>query len=250
MINQACRYVVVGAYGGIGSQVVKQLSSLDAELFLIGRDDAKLKAIATPVSAQYTTADATHFDEMADAFRKAEQALGEVTGVVCCVGSLMLKPAHLSTEKDWQDTISKNLTAAFTCVQGATKLLMNSGGSVVLISSAAAQAGIPNHEAIAAAKAGIEGLTRSAAATYANHNIRYNAVAPGLVETPLTSMITKSESTKQFSTAMHALGRLGAPKDIANAIQWLLDPDNDWITGQVIAIDGGLSKVRPQMKTK
>lgn len=250
MINQDCRYIVIGAYGGVGRQLVEQLHDQGAQLFIIGRDEAKLQAVAESVSADYAAADATDFDAMSSAFQQAKQSLGEVTGVVCCVGSLMLKPAHLSTEKDWHDTIGKNLTAAFTCVQGASQLLMKQGGSVVLISSAAAQAGIPNHEAIAAAKAGIEGLTRSAAATYATNNIRYNAVAPGLVQTPLTQMITKSESTKQFSTAMHALGRLGEPKDIANAITWLLDPDNDWITGQVIAVDGGLSKVRPQVKAR
>jgi NAD(P)-dependent dehydrogenase (short-subunit alcohol dehydrogenase family) len=125
---------------------------------------------------------------------------------------------------------------------------MNKGGSVVLISSAAAMEGLANHEAIAAAKAGILGLTLSAAATYAGQNLRVNAVAPGLTETPLTAALTGNETSRRVSEAMHALGRLGKPEDIARAIVFLLDPANNWITGQVLAVDGGLSRVRPKMK--
>jgi 3-oxoacyl-[acyl-carrier protein] reductase len=118
----------------------------------------------------------------------------------------------------------------------------------VLVSSAAAMAGLANHEAIAAAKAGILGLTLSAAATYAPANLRINAVAPGLTQTPLTASITGNETARKFSEAMHALGRLGTPEDVARAIVFLLDQANNWITGQVLAVDGGLSRVRPKMK--
>ena len=108
--------------------------------------------------------------------------------------------------------------------------------------------GLANHEAIAAAKAGILGLTLSAAATYAGQNLRVNAVAPGLTETPLTAALTSNETSRKFSEAMHALGRLGKPEDVARAIMFLLDPANSWITGQVLEVDGGLSSVRPKMK--
>ena len=125
---------------------------------------------------------------------------------------------------------------------------MGNGGSVVLIASAAAMEGLANHEAIAAAKAGIIGLIRSAAATYAPNNLRFNAVAPGLTETPLTATLTGSDTARKFSESMHALGRLGTADDIARAIVFLLDPLNSWITGQVLAVDGGLSRVRPKPK--
>ncbi len=106
----------------------------------------------------------------------------------------------------------------------------------------------PLHEAIAAAKAGIIGLTLAAVASYAGSNLRFNAVAPGLTETPLAQPLTANESARRLSEAMHALGRLGQPEDIARAIVFLLDPANSWITGQVLAVDGGLSRVRPRMK--
>jgi 3-oxoacyl-[acyl-carrier protein] reductase len=96
-----------------------------------------------------------------------------------------------------------------------------------------------SHEAIAAAKAGIIGLTLAAAASYAGHQLRVNAVAPGLTETPLTQSLTANESAHQLSEAMHAFGRLGQPDDIARAIVFLLDLANSWITGQVLAVDGG-----------
>jgi len=118
------------------------------------------------------------------------------------------------------------------------------GGSVVLVSSAAARIGLANHEAIAAAKAGIEGLTRSAAATYASRGLRFNAVAPGLLKTGLTRRLWENESAAAASAAMHPLGRLGEPEDVAGLIAWLLDPVNTWITGQVIGVDGGLADLK------
>ena len=104
--------------------------------------------------------------------------------------------------------------------------------------------GLANHEAIAAAKAGVIGLMLSAAATYARQRIRFNAVAPGLVRTPLTKGLVSSELAEKASVAMHPLGRLGEPEDVARAIAWLLDPAQGWITAQVIGVDGGLADVR------
>lgn len=123
---------------------------------------------------------------------------------------------------------------------------MTTGGSIVLVSSCAARVGLTNHEAIAAAKAGVIGLTLSAAATYAPRGIRVNCVAPGLVRTPMTARLTVNEASLKASTAMHALGRIGEPADVAAALEWLLSPEQSWVTGQVLGIDGGLSTVRPR----
>ncbi len=153
----------------------------------------------------------------------------------------------MTTKAHYQATIDASLTTAFACVRSAAKT-MKKGGAVVLISSAAAMEGLANHEAIAAAKAGIIGLTMSAAATYASQNLRVNAVAPGLTQTPLTTALTENELSRKASEAMHALGRLGTADEVARAIVFLLDPANSWITGQVLAVDGGLSRVRPKMK--
>ena len=121
---------------------------------------------------------------------------------------------------------------------------MPQGGSIVLISSAAARLGMPHHETIAAAKAGVQGLALAAAATYARRNLRVNCVAPGLTRTALTQAITVNEKVAAGSRSMHALGRFGEPSEVASAIAWLLDPEQAWITGQVIGVDGGLATVR------
>jgi NAD(P)-dependent dehydrogenase (short-subunit alcohol dehydrogenase family) len=127
-------------------------------------------------------------------------------------------------------------------------MLRAQGGSVVLVSTAATRVGLANHEAIAAAKGGIEGLVRAAAATYASAGIRINAIAPGLVKTPMTQRLWEDPQIAQASVQMHALGRLGEPGDIARAIAFLVDPANSWITGQVLGVDGGLGSIVPRRR--
>ena len=94
---------------------------------------------------------------------------------------------------------------------------------------------------IVAAKAGIESMVRSASTTYSSKSLRFNAVGPGLVDTPLSDRITKNPKALEISLKMHSADRIGSPKDISAMIQFLLDPKNDWITGQTFRVDGGLS---------
>lgn len=235
--------VILGATGGIGSELARRLHAEGANLLLASRDDAKTIALANELGAIPFTVDATKTSEVEAAVNRAVEEFGRVDGVTNCVGSFLLKPAHITTDDEWADTIAANLTSAFATVRAATKAIKG-GGSVVLISSAAARIGLANHEAVAASKAGIIGLTLSAAASYAARNIRVNCVAPGLVLTPLTSRISSNEASLKGSIAMHPLGRVGEAGDVAAAIEFLLNPANHWITGQVIGVDGGLGSVR------
>jgi NAD(P)-dependent dehydrogenase (short-subunit alcohol dehydrogenase family) len=125
---------------------------------------------------------------------------------------------------------------------------MTAGGSVLLFSSAAGRVGLANHEAIAAAKAGIIGLTLSAAATYAQRKLRVNCIAPGLVQTAMSEKITSNQSAAAFSRALHPLGRLGEPGDIAPLAALLLSDEGSWITGQVFGVDGGLATVKTKVE--
>jgi NAD(P)-dependent dehydrogenase (short-subunit alcohol dehydrogenase family) len=192
--------------------------------------------------------DATRYDQVEACIAEAVQKFGGVDGIANCVGSLLLKPAHLTTEEEWSSTLATNLSSAFFTIKAAARPMMKAGGSIVLVSSAAARTGLVNHEAIAAAKAGINGLVLSAAASYAARNIRVNGVAPGLIRSPLTEKILSSETGEKASTAMHPLGRLGEPRDVASMIFWLLQPENQWVTGQLIGVDGGLATVKPRVK--
>jgi 3-oxoacyl-[acyl-carrier protein] reductase len=233
-------YLIFGATGGIGSALAHTLLARGHRVIASARDPQKLALLSSALGTPPLLADATSSAEVAEAFAEA----GPVDGVVNCVGSLLLKPAHITTDDEWSAVLRTNLDSAFYILRGAAKAMMATGGSVVLVSSAAARLGLQNHEAIAAAKAGIIGLTLSAAATYAPRNIRINCVAPGLTDTPLTARITGNEASAKASTAMHALGRLGAAQDVANMIAFLLDPANAWITGQTFGVDGGLGTVR------
>jgi NAD(P)-dependent dehydrogenase (short-subunit alcohol dehydrogenase family) len=146
---------------------------------------------------------------------------------------------------EFRATLEINLVSAFIALKAAVPLLQaNGSGSIVLFSSTAAQTGLQSHESISAAKAGIEGLVRAAAATYAPRNIRVNAIAPGLVETPLSAGLLSSEPARQASEKMHPLGRIGKPEDIAAAAALLLSDEASWITGQTWPVDGGLADLR------
>lgn len=239
-------FVVTGAAGGIGTALARRLASRGARLVLCSRRAAAAAALAEELGAEAFPGNPADPDSADAMIAHAVAKFGRLDGAVNCAGSLVLKPAHLTTPAEWAATIEANLTTAFLTVRSAAKAMMNSGGSIVLISSAAARTGIANHEAIAAAKAGVIGLTLSAAATYAPRGIRVNCVAPGLTATPLAARITSNEESAKASVRMHALGRLGSPGDIASAVEWLLDPEQSWVTGQVLGVDGGLGSVRPR----
>ena len=181
---------------------------------------------------------------MAEAFSEAKRLPGNFCGAVNCVGSILLKPAHLTTAAEFDDTIATNLGSSFATIRAAARAMRRGGGSVVLVSSAAASIGLANHEAIAAAKAGIEGLVRAAATTYAHAKIRVNAVAPGLVDSAMSRRIIDNPRALETSLAMHPLGRVGQPHEIAALIDWFLGPESDWVTGQVWGVDGGLATLK------
>jgi NAD(P)-dependent dehydrogenase (short-subunit alcohol dehydrogenase family) len=241
-------YVVLGATGGIGSEVTRQLREGGARLVIGGRDAGRLEELAAAFDVRPHALDATSTSQVEECVSGTVDAYGRLDGVVNCVGSMLLKPAHLTSDEEWDETLALNLKTAFAAVRAGARAMTKSGGSIVLVSSAAAEVGLANHEAIAAAKAGVIGLARSAASTYARSGVRVNAVAPGMVRTPLTAQITANEHAERASIAMHAAGRLGEPADVASAIVWLLGPEAEWVTGQVIGVDGGLSRVRTRVK--
>jgi NAD(P)-dependent dehydrogenase (short-subunit alcohol dehydrogenase family) len=241
-------HLILGATGGIGSTLARQLAAAGARLVLAARNTEALTALASELGATPVTIDATQPADIERAVELAVTTFGRLDGAANCVGSLLLKPAHLTRPEEFDDVLAINLRSAFSLVRSASRVMMNNstpaGGSIVLVASAAARLGLANHEAIAAAKGGVISLTLSAAASYAAKQVRVNCVAPGLVRTPLTARITGSAAGEQSSLAMHALGRLGEPADVARAIAFLIDPANSWITGQTLGVDGGLGTVR------
>ena len=233
-------YLIIGASGGIGGAVARRLASEGARLVLAAREADRLRALADELGAEAHPVEATSFTAVEELVRAA----GPLDGAVNLCGTILLRPAHQTSEADYHETIAANLTTSFALVRAMIAPLRQRGGSIVLLSSAAAGIGLSSHEAIAAAKAGVEGLVRSAAASYAPQGIRVNAVAPGLVDTPLASPVTGSPAVLKASTAMHPMRRIGAADEVARVVTWLLGPDTGWVTGQTWGVDGGLARVR------
>lgn len=238
---------ILGATGTIGSALARRLVRRHgSQLLLVGRNSDKLSRLSEELGQPFATVDLTDSQSLEVALRGAADERGGLHGLVNCIGSILLKPAHSTSDDEFRQVVETNLVTAFATVRAGTRLLRERGGSIVLFASAAAEIGIQNHEAIAASKAGIIGLARSAAATYATNNIRVNVVSPGLVRTEMTRRIWENPASATASCQLHALGRLGEPEQIASLVDWLLDGENDWITGQVIGIDGGLGHVLPR----
>ncbi|MFO0912076.1 MAG: SDR family oxidoreductase [Pirellulales bacterium] len=238
---------ILGATGTIGSALARRLVRRHgSQLVLVGRDADKLAALSAELEQPYFAVDLTHSASLEGALRSAAEEHGGLHALVNCIGSVLLKPAHTTTDDEFRQIVETNLFTSFAAVRAAARLMREHGGSIVLFASAAAEIGVQNHEAIAAAKAGVIGLARSAAATYATNNIRVNVVSPGLVRTEMTRRIWDNPASVALSTQLHALGRLGEPEQIASLVDWLLESENDWITGQVIGIDGGLGHVLPR----
>jgi NAD(P)-dependent dehydrogenase (short-subunit alcohol dehydrogenase family) len=236
--------LITGGAGGIGSSLARRLVGRGDRVAVFGRTVEPLESLAAELGAENALAivgDATRAEDLDGAVAAVVERFGRLDGLAHCVGSIVLKPLHLTTPEDFAATVTTNLTSAFLACRAALgPMRKQNGGSIVLVSTVAARQGLNNHETIAAAKAGLEGLIRSAAITYARQNIRFNAVAPALTDTPLAAPLLRTDAARAFSEAMHPLGRIGRPDEVAAAMAHLLGPDATWITGQVWGLDGGL----------
>ena len=247
-------YMIMGANGGIGSSLAEKLLMDGSRVALCGRDDAKIAALVEKLCAGPAGPDAKHRivsinvdatvpAEVESSVKQALEAFGRIDGAVNCVGSIVLKPAHVTSEAEFEQTLKTNLFSSFSLLRNLARPMMKQkSGSIVFCSSAVASIGLSNHEAIAAAKAGVEGLALSAASTYSRYGMRINVVAPGLTNTPLAHKITSNDQALAASVAMHPLGRIGEAHESASAIYFLLK--HTYITGQVLGVDGGLSSLK------
>jgi NAD(P)-dependent dehydrogenase (short-subunit alcohol dehydrogenase family) len=235
-------YIVAGATGVVGSAISKELA-FENEVIIIGRDEEKLSALSKEIDAEYSVIDLDNTIEQRE-FSKIVPDDKEIKGLVNCIGSILIKPLHGTKIEEFEDVIKVNLFSSYYLLSSFARRMKN--GSAIFFSSVAGTKGLSNHEAIAAAKAGLEGMARSAAASYAKDNLRVNVIAPGLLNSNMSQRLLATEQARELSKSMYPIPKIGDFNDILPVVKWLLSDDSKWVTGQTIHVDGGLSTVKPR----
>ncbi len=241
--------LITGASGGLGQAVARKLAAGGWSLLLVSRQADRL-AEAYGADHLQIEADCSTVDGARQIFEHANVHGRIPTHLAHCVGNIRLGALHRMKEADWHACLDANLGSAFHTLAAFVGNLREARlpGAAVLVSSAAARIGTPNHEAVSAAKAGLEGLVRAAAATYAANAIRINAVAPGIMDTPATTHLLNNAALREVTARQYPLPGIGDPNELAELMAWLLSDQAARVTGQVWSLDGGFSTVRPLVK--
>lgn len=236
------KVLVYGGSGGIGAATARILHARGHALHLVGRDEGRLAAVAAETGASFTVADV---EDTASFARVTAEAGAPLSGLVYAVGSINLKPLGRLTAADFERDFRVNAAGAALAVQAALPALKagDGTGAIVLFSSVAVAQGFAAHASVSMAKGAVEGLVVALAAELAPR-LRVNAVAPSLTRTPLAAPLTGNETMANAIAQMHPLPRLGTAEDSAALAAFLLSDDAAWITGQVIGVDGGRSRLR------
>ena len=238
----AKRALIYGGTGGIGHATAKLLNDRGFHLHLVARDAVRLKAAADEFGAGFTAGDAG--DPAVFAAVAADLGDEPLDALIYAVGSINLKPLARLTEADFLRDFTLNALGAARAVQAALPALKRSeAASIVLFSSVAVGQGFTAHASVSMAKGAVEGLTRALGAELAP-KIRVNCIAPSLTRTPLAAALTGNETVAKAIGEMHALQRLGEASDSAALAAFLAGDEAGWMSGQVIAVDGGRSRLR------
>jgi meso-butanediol dehydrogenase/(S,S)-butanediol dehydrogenase/diacetyl reductase len=238
--------LVTGGGSGIGQQVCYAAAREGARIAVGDLDIERAEATAAQIRRDGGEAHACHIDvadpaSAAQFVAAAETALGRLDVLVNSAGIREIVPVLDLSYEEWQRVITVNLTGTFLPSQAFARRLVHHGrpGRIVNLASTLGLMAAPKRAAYTASKHGVVGLTKEMALELGERNIRVNAVAPGVVRTPLTERYFQDPEYSQAIRDIHALGRWAEPQEIANAILFLAAEENGFITGTILTVDGG-----------
>jgi 3-oxoacyl-[acyl-carrier protein] reductase len=225
--------LLIGASSGIGRKLFEMLQADNCQVFTAGRNPVD--------SAGHLTWDAT----ATEPFTIPSEWPDVFDGMVYLPGTILLKPFHRLLATDFQQNFQVNVLGFVQCLQAMLPRLKKAdGSSVVVFSTVAAKIGLGFHASISSAKGALEGLALSLASELAPSKIRVNVVAPSLTDTPLAAALLNTPEKAEASAKRHPLQRVGSVDDMASAARFFLSDGASWITGQSLAVDGGMSKLK------
>ncbi|HOV26968.1 MAG TPA: 3-oxoacyl-[acyl-carrier-protein] reductase [Pseudobacteroides sp.] len=235
--------LVTGSTRGLGKAIALKLAQMGANIVLNGSSDAIFKTAEEFKSAGYniivSKSDVRNEEEVKQMVSSAVEAFGSIDILVNNAGITKDKPLAMMSVQDWDDVLDVNLKGAFLCIKYVSKVMIKKrAGKIVNIASVAGRYGNPGQTNYSASKAGLIGMTKTVAKELASRNINCNAVTPGLIQSDMTDVLP--EEVKNNYLKNIPLGRFGTPEDVANVVAFLASEDSNYITGQVIDIDGGL----------
>lgn len=245
--------IVTGAGQGIGRAIALTLTREGAAVVVNDINLESAKKVAEEIKSQEgkavpIKADVSNKEEVNSLVEQTLDNFKRIDILVNNAGTAKLTPTIELTEAEWDSTIDVDLKGQFLCSQAVAKhMIKQKRGKIVNIASLAAHIGTPNLVAYSASKGGVIQLTKVLAVEWGKHNITVNAVSPGLTMTELVKAVFKERPDVFEGVERIPLKRLAMPEDIANAVLFLASPESDYITGQVIIVDGGTTVIHPRM---
>jgi NAD(P)-dependent dehydrogenase (short-subunit alcohol dehydrogenase family) len=234
-------FVVLGAGQGIGEQAAHALAQAGATVMCVDNDAERAHRIARDVAGHAVCADVNSRPDMERIFREARHHLGAVTGIVDIVGIARIKPLSAFDDAGWSEQFDQVLRHAFLALQiGAAAVKEAGGGTITFVGSMAGQRAVRDQVAYGTAKAALHHLVRTTAAELAGDRIRVNAVAPGFIRTPRLEQILAPDQWQLIEQTI-PLGRAAQPWEIAAPLLFLASELSSHVTGQVLAVDGGVA---------